>query len=124
MANNNQNFKMMKQRAEQMMAKNPRGLAPNILPGVKPADLKEITCKHCGGEVFVPVHTVKFASRFQSANGIPTMVQFPLGFACITCDGINPFDQEAIEGGLKEEEKPADLGVSVDDGIKTKEKLS
>ena len=124
---NNNNFNMMKKKAEQLVGRAQQGgsIAHNIMPGVKPDDLFEIKCKNCGGEVFMPVHTIKFASRFQTRNGVPTLVQFPLGFACIGCDEINPFNQEEIIGAVEKpkEEKPADLGVSVGDGIATKEKI-
>lgn len=135
------NFKDMKMRAEQMAR--PQALAPNLLPGITPKDLVTVKCNNCSGEIFTPAHLLKFASRFQSRNGQPTMVQFPLGFMCATCNQINPFDIEqlskVIQDGQKldaadqdgqklvskeETNNPPDLGVSVDDGVKTKEKLN
>lgn len=96
-------------------------IAPNILPGVKPDDLFEITCNKCNSPNFHPVHTLKAASRFQSVNGLPTLVQFPLGFACDHCNAVNPFDVSDL-GEVKKEEKGGDLGISVSEDIKTKDK--
>ena len=133
------NFQEMKTRAAQMIGKNLGALAPNLLPGIKPQDLRDIACVHCGGETFHPVHTLKFASQFQTRNAIPTMVQFPLGFACDSCNQINPFNREIVGGpptdqdGQKSKEKtetkevnaPApDLGVSVSEEVKPTEKLN
>lgn len=133
----NQNLGIMKSRAEMMMKNQMSSIAPNLLPGVKPQDLIEIKCSNCQAEVFYPAHTLKFASRFQSRNSMPTLVQFPLGFACATCGQINPFDAEALAKGTtdqdgqkqktqQEENKPSsgDLGVSVSDGVSAKEKLN
>jgi len=127
-------------------------IAPNLLPGVKPQDLTAITCNSCGSENFSPVHTLRFSSRFQSVNGLPTMVQFPLGFACAGCGAVNPFDPNQVNKALAEDDEKIkqeketpkyadvttdntrpqdgqklvnkeDLGVSVSDGIKTGEAL-
>jgi len=126
-------------------------IAPNLLPGVGPQDLTPITCKACGSENFSPVHTLRFSSRFQSVNGQPTMVQFPLGFACAGCGAINPFDPNQVNKALAEEDEKEkvkqdpryadavtdntrpqdgqklsnkeDIGVNVSDGIKTGEAL-
>jgi len=80
-------------------------IAPNLLPGVGPQDLTPITCKACGSENFSPVHTLRFSSRFQSVNGQPTMVQFPLGFACAGCGAINPFDPNQVNKALAEDDE-------------------
>lgn len=130
------NFKDMKMRAEQMVGQNMKSIAPNILSTVRPNELVEIKCVNCGGEVFYPAHTLKFASQFQTRNGMPTMVQFPLGFACVNCDQINPFNKEIIGGPAdkdgqkskaqqKEENTPGgDLGISVSEEVKPKEHLN
>ena len=55
-------------------------LAPNLLPGVKPDDLVDVICEECEGTEFSPCHTLKSASPLQTANGQPTLVQFPLRF--------------------------------------------
>lgn len=141
--NNKPNFNRMEMQAQQMA--NVQTLAPNILPGIKPNDLINVKCNNCSGEVFTPAHLLKFASRFMTRNGQPTMVQFPLGFMCATCQQINPFDieqlQKVLQDGtgandqdgqklketvkeIKDPAEPPDLGVSVGDGIKTKEKLN
>ena len=115
----------------------PNSIAPNVLPGVKLGDLRDIKCKECGNIVFYPAHALKFASRFQSRNGMPTLVQVPLGFACTKCNTVNPFDKDAIEKGIdstdqdgqkqkaqQEENNPGgDLGISVTDGTKASEKV-
>jgi hypothetical protein len=130
----NEKFRMMKMQAQKMQ--NMGAIAPNVLPGVKPNDLVEIICTNCGGEVFVPAHLLRFASRFQSKNAQPTLVQFPLGFMCVTCNQINPFDVEKLTGqkttdqdGQKQVSKEdttddGSLGISVNDGVKSKESLS
>jgi hypothetical protein len=132
--NNGGNFQDMKRRAMQLQQSNMGSIAPNILPGVKPDDLNEIKCKFCQGETFYPAHFLKFASRFQSRNGQPTLVQFPVGFACASCGQVNPFDATDIGGTDKDGQKSkaqqekkdepgGDLGISVQDGTKTSEKL-
>lgn len=108
-------------------------IAPNILPGVKPEDLTEIKCNNCGAGNFHPVHALRVASRFHTVNGLPTLVQFPLGFACDSCNKVNPFDEKTIEsGGQAKSEEPTkpteqdtkpDLGISVSEEVKSKEKI-
>jgi hypothetical protein len=66
-----------------------RVLAPNLLPGVKAEDLEEIVCEGCGGTGFSPAHLLRAASQFQTSNGTPTLVQFPLGFRCNQCGELN-----------------------------------
>ena len=142
MGNNNSQDMRQKMAAmqRQQMA---QGIAPNLLPGVGINDLIDIKCDTCGSTVFYPAHTLKFASRLMSRNGQPTLVQFPLGFACASCNKINPFDAAALQAGLetpadkdgrelkakqekeKEETTPGpDLGISVEDGTVTGEKLN
>ena len=134
------NFQDMKKRAEMMGGQHMGSLAPNLLASTKVTDLVDMKCIHCQGEIFHPAHTLKFASQFQTRNGVPTMVQFPLGFACSGCGEINPFAREIVGGpantdqdGQKSKEKtetkevnaPApDLGVSVSEEVKPKEKLN
>lgn len=116
-------FNQMKKRAEALIA---GGIAPNILPGVTIKDLRDIACK-CGGIIFSPAHTVKYASPLQTRNSTPTMVQLPMGFVCTSCGEVNNFEDPT--GIIKEEEKPkteagGDLGVSVSESVKSKEALS
>ena len=66
-----------------------RTLAPNLLPGIKAEDLVDIICEECEGTEFSPCHTLKSASSIQTANGQPTLVQFPLGFKCNKCGALN-----------------------------------
>ena len=118
-----------------------QGIAPNLLPGVRIEDLIDIGCSFCGSKNFYPASALKFASRLMARNGQPTLVQFPLGFACASCGQLNPFDAAKIQSGLegandqdgqklkakqeKEKENPApDLGVSVSEEVKPKEHLN
>jgi hypothetical protein len=127
---NHSNFNEMKKRSAGMVSQQMQSIAPNLLPGVTVDALVELKCNNCQGETFYPVHTVRLASPLQSRNSMPTLVQFPLGFACATCDKINPFDnpQDGRELKAKQEKKKenpeADLSVSVEDGTKTGEKLN
>lgn len=107
-----------------------RSIAPNVLPGVKPDDLLEIKCNNCGADSFHPVHALRVASRFHTVNGLPTLVQFPLGFACDMCNKVNPFDEKDLEPKPKpspeiptEDKKPADLGITVAEDVKSSEKI-
>lgn len=104
-------------------------IAPNILPGVKHSDLKAIVCNNCGADTFHPAHKLMVASRFQSVNGMPTLVQVPLGFACDACDKINPFDEKDFAGAPDapkktepEGDKGGDLGINVAEDVKTVDK--
>lgn len=99
-------------------------IAPNILPGVKPEDLAEIKCNKCNSPNFHPVHQLKVASRFQSVNGMPTLVQMPLGFACDHCNAVNPFDETDIDPSKekKTEQSGGDLGINVAEEVKTDDK--
>ena len=119
---NHSNFNEMKKRSAGMVSQQMQSIAPNLLPGVTVDSLVELRCNNCQGETFYPVHTVRLASPLQSRNSMPTLVQFPLGFACATCDKINPFDNPAD----KKEDKvhTPDLGIDVSDGTKTGEKLN
>jgi len=102
-------------------------IAPGILPGIKPQDLKPIACNNCKGLHFSPVGGIAEASRFQSRTGLPTIVNFPIGFVCITCKKINPFKIEGItppKEPKKPEEEGKDLSINASDGIKTAEKLN
>jgi hypothetical protein len=127
---NHSNFNEMKKRSAGMVSQQMQSIAPNLLPGVTVDSLIELKCNNCQGETFYPVHTVRLASPLQSRNSMPTLVQFPLGFACATCDKINPFDnpqdgQKLKTKQEKKEENPeADLSVSVEDGTKTGEKIN
>ena len=131
---NHSNFNEMKRRSAGMVSQQMNSIAPNLLPGVTVDALTELKCNNCQGETFYPVHTVRLASPLQSRNSMPTLVQFPLGFACATCDKINPFDNPADKDGRelkakqekeKEETTPGpDLGISVEDGTVTGEKLN
>ena len=107
-----------------------RSIAPNLLPGVQAKDLSPMACNNCGGTNFYPVHALMVASRFQSRNAMPTLVQFPSGFACSQCDKINPFDEASLDKTLQKEQdnqkaesEGGDLGVNVADDINTKESL-
>jgi hypothetical protein len=127
-----------KKRRRKKMAKQPfpglgsprQGIAPNILPGVKPEDLQLINCEKCDSADFHPSHKLAVASMFQSINGLPTLVQFPSGYACSKCGAINPFDPQKLGiekvGAVKKEEpksKGGDLGISVSEDIKSDEKI-
>lgn len=124
----------MKQRAEQHFGNKLNTLAPNILPGVKADDLREIRCSNCQGSVFHPVFSLKLASMLQTRNSMPCMVQFPLGWACDSCEQINPFNQEQLgvdQDGRELKEKTKEdkiptstISISVDDGVSAKEKLN
>lgn len=111
-----------------------QSIAPNILPGVKPDDLQLINCDKCNGADFHPSHKLAVASMFQSVNGLPTLVQFPSGYACSGCGAVNPFDPKKlgieVVGAVKKEEKPTqeqskggDLGINVKEDIKSDEKI-
>jgi hypothetical protein len=127
---NHSNFNEMKKRSAGMVSQQMQSIAPNLLPGVTVDALIELKCNNCQGETFYPVHTVRLASPLQSRNSMPTLVQFPLGFACFTCDKINPFDnpQDGRELKAKQEKEKttpgSDLAVDVSDGTKTGEKLN
>jgi hypothetical protein len=68
-----------------------KSLAPGILPGINPEDLKHITCK-CGSTRFIPVCELRLASRFQTNVGQPMLINFQGGYACIKCGQVNQFD--------------------------------
>jgi hypothetical protein len=122
---NPEKMNFMKKRAEALAA---QGVAPNLIPGVKVGDLKDVKCM-CGGEVFIPAHAVKVASPLQTRNGAPTMVQIPYGFMCHACGELNNFNPEGMPNvtGTKEVPKPedggGDLGVSVSEKVKSGEAL-
>ena len=71
-------------------------IAPGILPGVHPEDLKPMACK-CGMNRFIPVCELRHASRFQTQVGQPMLVNFQGGYACMKCGQVNDFDTSAIE---------------------------
>jgi hypothetical protein len=96
-----------------------QSFAPNILPGVQPKDLTPGICNNCGGNTFVAIVMLGIASRFQTQNGQPTLVQFPRGFMCTGCDAVNPFEEKKEE----EVKEGTDLSINTSDGIKTEEKL-
>jgi DNA-directed RNA polymerase subunit RPC12/RpoP len=74
----------------------PRGIAPNLLPGVTHEHLTPILCK-CGGIEFLQVTRLGFASKFHTVNGIPTLVSLPLGYACLECKAINDYDHPDLQ---------------------------
>ena len=110
----------------------PRGIAPNLLPGISIDHLTPIHCKNCGGEVFLQSSKLAMASPLHTVNGMPTLVNFPLGYACMTCNKVNDFDHPDLRPPEEKEpvlppEEPVssggDLGISVTEDIKTKEVL-
>jgi hypothetical protein len=73
-------------------------LAPGLLPGVKPDDLKKVTCRHCreeNGKKFISINELRQASPFQTTTGKPMLVNFQ-GFACSSCGKINEFSIEGV----------------------------
>lgn len=66
-------------------------IAPGIMPGIRLDQLKRMHCK-CGSEIFAPAVAVLYASRFQSTNGIPTLVQDAAGLVCAACGAVNAID--------------------------------
>ena len=117
MLNNN-----MKKRVSEMNRNAMSSIAPNLLPGVMPEDLREISCTECGGEVFIPGSMIKFASPFQSRNGRPTVVQFPVGFVCVNCQGVNTFKLPGEEPATPQQEENT-LGISVSEKVKSDEQI-
>jgi len=95
-----------------------KGFAPNILPGTRPTDLSLGKCNSCSNHNFYPVFQVRMASPLQTENGQPTMVQFPVGFACSACGKLNPFGEEK-----KEEPKGGDLSINTAEDVKSKERI-
>lgn len=83
-----------------------QSIAPGILPGIHPEDLKIVPCK-CGCTRFIPVSELRFASRFQTNTGQPMLINFQGGWACVKCGKINEFDRGAVSG------QPGDNGDSV-----------
>lgn len=84
-----------------------QSIAPGILPGVKPEDLKSVGCKDCGIVRFIPVCDIKLASQFQTSIGQPMIVNFQGGFACSKCGKVNHFDRTP-DGEVPEDEKKED----------------
>jgi len=74
---------------------NQKPSASGLLPGIGPNELKPIKCI-CGKSIFFPAVTAKFASRFQTDNGLPTLIQLPAGLICASCGKINKFDTTDI----------------------------
>lgn len=81
----------------------PRGIAPNLLPGVTHEHLTPILCK-CGGMDFLQVTRLGYASKFHTVNGIPTLVSLPLGYACLDCSEINDYDHPDLQKPEENEE--------------------
>ena len=77
----------------------PPTIAPGILPGVAPDDLKSVSCKACGEpqERFIAISVLRHASRFQTQHGQPMLVNFNNGFACLKCGAVNEFTIEGVE---------------------------
>ena len=96
-------------------------MAPGILPGVKPSDLKPQECGKCShnAQLFVPLFQLGQASPLQTQTGKAMTVQFPVGFACVNCGAVNPMiayvEKEPVEG--------EDLGVNVAEDVKAGEAL-
>lgn len=99
-------------------------IAANLLPGITPNSLKPVKCK-CGGVTFSPMFAVMMASPLQTVNGQPTMVQFPMGYVCVTCKKPNDFEKEVLDDPevSKPEAGGGDLGVSVSEKVKSGEAL-
>jgi hypothetical protein len=87
---------------------NPPTIAPGILPGVQPDDLKAVSCKACGEpqERFIAISVLRHASRFQTQHGQPMLVNFNNGFACLKCGAVNEFTIEGLEPPDVDEEGP------------------
>ncbi len=98
--NNDYSIKKPFNRRKQM-----KPIAPGILPGVKPEDLKTVGCKDCGPTQFIPISDIKLASQFQTSIGQPMIVNFQGGFACSKCGKVNHFDRTP-EGKEKKEDTP------------------
>ncbi|MCK5015682.1 MAG: hypothetical protein KAS32_01305 [Candidatus Peribacteraceae bacterium] len=73
-------------------------LAPGILPGVKPTDLKVVTCKKCNEpqERFIAISRLRHASPFQTQQGQPMIINFNNGFACLKCGAVNEFTIDGV----------------------------
>jgi len=86
-------------------------IAPGVLPGIAPHQLDGVRCKSCEGIIFTPISALKLASRFQAVSGQPTLVEFKLGYQCVTCQAKNQYDHPDLQQPeAPEETKP--------DGIK------
>jgi hypothetical protein len=77
----------MKQKFQQ------RSIAPGILPGTRPEDLKPVACK-CGTSKFIPISELRLATRFQTSVGQPMLINFQGGYACMACGAVNDLDTE------------------------------
>ncbi len=75
-----------------------KAMAPGILPGTRPEDLKAVTCKKCKEvqEVFIAVSVLRHASPLQTVSGQPMLVNFNNGFACTKCGAVNEFNIEGV----------------------------
>lgn len=81
-----------------MRAQAPPALAPGILPGIKPQDLKAVTCKKCEKvqDKFIAIALLRHASPLQTVHSQPMIVNFNNGFACLKCGAINEFTIEGV----------------------------
>lgn len=100
----------MRRNNSNMAPKQPT-IAPGILPGVAPDDLKKVSCKACGEpqERFIAISILRHASRFQTQHGQPMLVNFNNGFACLKCGAVNEFTIEGIEPPDDESPEEQDL---------------
>lgn len=73
-------------------------LAPGILPGIKPTDLKAVTCKKCKEvqERFIAISVLRHASPLQTQHSQPMIVNFNNGFTCLKCGAVNEFTIEGM----------------------------
>ena len=69
-------------------------IAPGILPGIKPTDLKVVYCKNCNNTRFIPVVELRYASLLQTAIGQPMIVSFQGGYTCTSCGKMNEYSFE------------------------------
>lgn len=86
-------------------------LAPGILPGVKPTDLKVVTCKKCDEvqERFIAISVLRHASPLQTQHSQPMIVNFNNGFACLKCGAVNEFTIEGVTDIMTgEDQSPPD----------------
>lgn len=92
----------------QNMQQPPQILAPGILPGVKPTDLKAVTCKKCEEvqDKFIAIALLRHASPLQTQHGQPMIVNFNNGFACLKCGAINEFTIEGVVDPTETAPKP------------------